>query len=94
MVKVIYCDRCGKELKIIDKEKAEANSLFEDHLDWGIPFPEIAQLDKVRRPQLCSLCGKAYNNIISKTNEAINIWIKEKDKEKVANIKNKSWWSN
>lgn len=87
MVKVTYCDRCGKELK--RKEKWEETGFdFDDAFeDRGFGDISEAMLNsgkmvtlpkRIRKAQLCQDCLVGYNNIVDKANEEVKSFLKEK----------------
>jgi len=85
MVKVIYCDRCGKELK--RKEKWEENAFdFDDFFDekgFGDLSEATIDGEKIKLPkrimkvQLCQECINGYNKIVDKANKEVREYLKE-----------------
>lgn len=101
MVKITYCDRCGIELKRIEKSEDDG---FGDFEDFGSAFENFGQgkenilngklmPNKVLKVQLCQDCVKGYNNIVNKANEEIRSYLKEKNvkKEKKTSEKKKKF---
>lgn len=93
MVKVVYCDRCGKELD--RREKWEENGFgsefdFDDFFnDKGFSTIGEATLDgkKIKIPkrvikvQLCQECLVGYNKLIDEANEKVRDYLRENKKK-------------
>lgn len=83
MVKVTYCDRCGKELERIDRIAENSfDEMFDkfDNISGGLNL-KITNSKLIRQlilPQLCPHCLKSYNKIIDRANKEIKIFLKEK----------------
>jgi ribosomal protein S26 len=100
MVKVVYCDRCGKELK--RKEKWEESAFDFDDFFEDKNFGDISEAtingEKVKIPkkilkvQLCQDCIIGYNKIVDNANKEVKNYLKnnkEKDIKKESKDKKK-----
>ncbi len=91
MVKVFFCDRCGKELKRIEK----GGDLFDDFFDKDEFFGNVEEATiehegtqskvkipkRVKKVQLCQGCIGGFNQIIDKANKEIKSYLEEGKKQ-------------
>lgn len=78
MVKVIYCDRCGKEINRTND--TDFDEIFENLGGKNSSISISVGNDVIKKiisPQLCQNCLEGYNHIIDKTNENIKEYLKE-----------------
>lgn len=78
MVKVEYCDRCGKETSRGDK--VDFNNFFEGFEKDASISIKMGKNDikkDILRPQLCQKCLEGYNSIIDRTNLEVKKFLEE-----------------
>lgn len=95
MVKIVFCDKCNKEIKRYDDN--DPFSDFGNHSDiWdSVNETEITpntEIVKITKPQLCKSCRLKFNDLMKKFNQEISSFLKErKSKEtKIKSVKKRN----
>ena len=72
MVKKVFCDRCGEELKGFENEDE-----FQDLFDKFDSKEFFGSKSPILKPHLCLSCEKGYSKIIKDTNRKIKEFLRK-----------------
>lgn len=89
MVKIVYCDRCGGEIKRTEKWQEDGFGDFDDLFEEQGDLLSKSNLKRVTKVQVCENCLGGYNKIIDETNKRIKSYLKEGKIEKKHNKEEK-----